>query len=152
MGKEVTRNNLWVSCSSHKNADEFTFAEFLRQHLVSLFPCQLMRNLSTYVAYCGFSLLAPLAVGSMLSTGKGEAREAVTRNKAQGFFTPTPCSFWWIILPMCFRSDWALWVWTGLWRMESDMFRAGTTNMTADCWPHKAAAVLCQYLVSQDRG
>lgn len=70
-----------MRCRSHKNADEFTFAEFLRQHLESLFPCQLMRNLSTYVAYCGFSLLAPLAVGSMLSTGKGEARETVTRNK-----------------------------------------------------------------------
>lgn len=69
-----------MKCSSHKNADEFTFAEFLRQHLVSLFPCQLMRNLSTYVAYCGFSLLAPLAVGSMLSTGKGEAREIKLRD------------------------------------------------------------------------
>lgn len=89
VGEELSRNSLWVKCSSHKNADEFTFAEFLRQHLVSLFPCQLMRNLSTYVAYCGFSLLAPLAVGSMLSTGKGEAREIVTRNKAQGFCIPT---------------------------------------------------------------
>lgn len=86
-----------------------------------------MRNLSTYVACCAFSLFAPLAVGSMLSTGK-EAREIVTRNKAQGFCIPTPCCFWWIILPMCFRSDWALSVWAGLWRMECDMFRAGTAS------------------------
>lgn len=120
-----------LRCSSHKNADEFTFAEFLKQHLVSLFPCQLMRNLSTYVAYCAFSLLAPLAVGSMLSTGKGEAREIVTRNKAQGLCIPTPCCFWWIILPVCYGADWALSVWTVLWRMGSDMFRAGA-DMTAD--------------------
>lgn len=87
-----------------------------------------MRNLSTYVACCAFSLFAPLAVGSMLSTGKGEAREIVTRNKAQGCCIPTPCCSWWIILPMCFRSDRALSVWAGLWRMESDMFRAGAAN------------------------
>lgn len=60
--------------------------------------------------------------------GREEAREIVARNKAQGFCIPTPCCFWWIILPLCFRLDWALSVWTGLWRMESDVFRAGTDN------------------------
>lgn len=124
VGEEVSRNNLWVRCSSHKNADEFTFAEFSIQHLVSLFSCQLMRNLSTYVAYCAFLLLAPLAVGSMLSTGKREARETVTRNKAQGFCIPTSCCIWWIILSMCFRSEWALFSlnWgmeDGIWHVQS---------------------------------
>lgn len=44
---------------------------------MSLFPHQSMRNLSTYVAYCGSSLLAPLAVGSILSMGEGEDREII---------------------------------------------------------------------------